>query len=62
MEIVPPGFRPILRGMRARIGGDVILMPIRERAAGVKALQRSRVVACAVSEQSKEAFLQTVVL
>ena len=54
VEIVRPGFRKILPGVRARIGGDEMLGPVGRGPAGIVALQRRLVIVAFVAEQLPE--------
>jgi hypothetical protein len=54
MEIMCPGFREIFPRMRARIGGDETLRPVRCRPVGVIAFQRRLVVFALIAEQMAE--------
>ena len=54
VEVVRPGFGQVLPRMRAGVGGDETLLPIRRRPVGVMALQRRAVVLALVAEQLPE--------
>jgi len=54
MKIVRPGFGEILPRMRAGIGGDEVLRPVRRRTVGIVSLQRRRIVLALVSKQPPE--------